>query len=259
MKIDLHNHTPLCNHATGSIETYVQHAIKHNIDVFGFSDHAPMDFDPKYRMRFDDMRTYEEEILHVKQKYAGEIDILTAYEVDFLQGHMDKRVLHAKVDYLIGSVHFIDGWGFDNPEFIGRYEHEDIDHIWQRYFDLIEAMAQSRLFDIVGHLDLIKIFKFLPKRPVCDIAHKAIRAIKAADMTIEINMAGYRKPIAEAYPSRAILELAFDAGIPITFGSDAHRPDQINRFRNEAVSLAKDVGYNRCATFRNRNRELVTF
>jgi len=70
---------------------------------------------------------------------------------------MDERVLHADVDYLIGSVHFIDGWGFDNPEFIGRYEHEDIDLIWQKYFDTIEAMAEAKLFDIVGHLDLIKV------------------------------------------------------------------------------------------------------
>ncbi len=259
MKIDLHNHTPLCNHATGSMETYVEQAIKHNIDVFGFSDHAPMDFDPKYRMRFEDMSRYQEDVLHVKQKYAADIDILLAYEVDFLEGHMDARVLEADVDYLIGSVHFIDGWGFDNPEFIGRYEHEDIDHIWQCYFDLIERMAQSRLFDIVGHLDLIKVFKFLPKRPICDIAHNAIKAIKAADMTIEINVAGYRKPIAEPYPSRELLELAYDADIPITFGSDAHTPEQVGLFRHEAEALAKEVGYNTCATFRNRNRELVTF
>ncbi|RUM63364.1 MAG: histidinol phosphate phosphatase, partial [Sulfurimonas sp.] len=136
MKIDLHNHTPLCNHASGSIESYVQHAIGQRIDVFGFSDHAPMDFDPAYRMRFDQMTCYEADILHVKQKYADDIEILCAYEVDFLEGHMDTRVLNARVDYLIGSVHFIDGWGFDNPEFIGRYEHENIDVVWQRYFDL---------------------------------------------------------------------------------------------------------------------------
>ncbi len=259
MKIDLHNHTSLCNHATGSMETYVQHAIKHNIDVFGFSDHAPMNFDPKYRMCFEDMPRYQEDVLHVKQKYANDIEILFAYEVDFLEGHMDTRVLEADVDYLIGSVHFIDGWGFDNPEFIGRYEHEDIDHIWQSYFDLIERMAQSRLFDIVGHLDLIKVFKFLPKRPIRDIALHAIKAIKAADMAIEINVAGYRKPIAEPYPSRELLELAYDANIPITFGSDAHAPEQVGLFRNEAETLAKEIGYHTCATFRNRNRELVTF
>jgi histidinol-phosphatase (PHP family) len=259
MKIDLHNHTTLCNHAHGSVEEYVIKAIEKKIDIFGFSDHAPMDFDPKYRMSFDDVSSYFSTISDVKQKYAREIEILKAYEVDFLPGHMDQRVLEADVDYLIGSVHFIDEWGFDNPEFIGVYEHQDIDLIWQRYFDLIETMAQSRLFDIVGHLDLIKVFKFLPKKSITDIASSAIKAIKAADMVIEINGAGYRKPIHEAYPSRELLEMAYDAKIPITFGSDAHEIEQIGRFTQESEALARSVGYTQCATFRNRKRELVTF
>ncbi len=259
MKIDLHNHTHLCNHATGTIEMYVKRAIENNIDIFGFSDHAPMDFDPKYRMSFDAMPHYIKDILHVKQKYTSQIEILTAYEVDFLPGHMDKRVLEADVDYLIGSVHFIDEWGFDNPAFIGQYEHKDIDLIWQRYFDLIEQMALSKLFDIAGHLDLIKVFKYMPKRPVRDIAYRAIQAIKKADMVIEINIAGYRKPVNEAYPSRELLELAYDANIPITFGSDAHKPEQVGLFRDEAETLARSIGYKTCATFRNRKRELITF
>ena len=52
--------------------------------------------------------------------------------MDYLEGHMDERILNAKVDYLIGSVHFIDGWGFDNPEFIGKYENQNIDEISER-------------------------------------------------------------------------------------------------------------------------------
>ncbi|MEA2110879.1 MAG: histidinol-phosphatase [Campylobacterota bacterium] len=259
MKIDLHNHTSLCNHATGTVEEYVKKAIKENIDIFGFSDHAPMNFDPKYRMYFDDMKNYINTILHIKEKYAGDIEILKAYEVDFLPGHMDKRVLDADVDYLIGSVHFIDEWGFDNPEFIGQYKHKDIDAIWQRYFDLIEQMATSNLFDIVGHIDLIKVFKYLPKKNVSDIANQAIKAIKKADMVIEINVAGYRKPINEAYPSRELLEMAFDAKIPITFGSDAHSPEQVGLFRDEAEAFARSIGYKKSATFRNRKRELLNF
>jgi histidinol-phosphatase (PHP family) len=259
MRIDLHNHTTLCNHAQGSVEDYVKAAINAGIDVFGFSDHAPMDFDPDYRMHFEQMAHYKEAVLHVKERYKDRIEILFAYEVDYLPGHMDSRVLEADVDYLIGSVHFIDEWGFDNPEFIGRYEHENIDVIWQRYFDLIEAMAKSRLFDIVGHLDLIKVFKYLPTAPIETFAHKALDAIKAADMSLEINVSGYRKPIAEAYPSAALLRMAFERNIPITFGSDAHAPEQVGMFRNEAEAFARAVGYTHAALYRNRKRELVKF
>ena len=55
-------------------------------------------------------------------------------------------------------------WGFDNPEFIGVYESKDIDTIWEEYFDTIKSMAKLDFFDIVGHLDLIKVFKFYQKR-----------------------------------------------------------------------------------------------
>lgn len=259
MVADLHNHTKLCNHAEGEIEEYIEAAIKSGTKHFAFSDHAPMEFDPKYRMRFDQMDSYEQSVLKAKEKFKDKIDILLAYEVDYLQGYMDKRVLEADVDFLIGSVHFIDEWGFDNPEFIGRYEHEDIDEIWQKYFNAVEAMAKSRLFDIVGHLDLIKVFKFMPKKDILEIAKNALLAIKEADMVLELNVAGYRKPVAEPYPSRKLLEEAYRLDIPITFGSDAHKPEQVSMFNDEIQKMAKSVGYTQCAIFKNRRKELVNF
>ena len=259
MIVDLHNHTPLCNHAEGSIDEYIQSAIQQGTKVFGFSDHAPMDFDPEYRMKFEDMAQYEQDVLRAKERYKDDITILLGYEVDYLQGHMDKRVLNAAVDYLIGSVHFINEWGFDNPEFIGRYEDEDINEIWQKYFDAIEAMANSKLFDIVGHLDLIKVFKFMPTKNVKSIAKNALKAIKEADMVLELNVAGYRKPIAEAYPSKELLEEAFKLGIAITFSSDAHKPEQVGLYNKEIIQLAKEIGYKECAYFQNRKRKFLKF
>lgn len=254
MIVDLHNHTSLCNHAEGTSEEYLLQAIKSKTKYFGFSDHAPMDFDPKYRMSFQQMNEYEKEVLRLKEKYKSEINVLLGYEVDYLKGHMDERVLNANVDYLIGSVHFLEGWGFDNPEFIGRYEEQDIDEIWQKYFDTIEEMANSELFDIVGHLDLIKVFKFMPNKNIIEIAKNALNAIKKANMVLELNVAGLRKPIGEPYPSKALLQEVFKLGIPITFGSDAHKPEQVSLFKNEIVQMAKDVGYTECSYFIKRKQ-----
>ncbi len=259
MIVDLHNHTTLCNHASGEEYEYIEKAIERGTKYFGFSDHAPMDFDPEYRMSFDDMRRYEKTVLNLKKKYKNRIEILLGYEVDYLKGHMDERVLNAKVDYLIGSVHFIERWGFDNPEFIGRYKEQDIDEIWQKYFDAIEEMAKSRLFDIVGHLDLIKVFKFMPTKDINTIAHKAMLAIKEADMVLELNVAGFRKPVKEAYPSPSLLKLAFELGIPITFGSDAHKPQQVSLFSDEITKLAKNIGYTECVIFHNREKIFIKF
>ncbi len=258
-RIDLHNHTTRCNHAEGTVDEYIQKAIELGIDIYGFSEHAPMDFDPSYRLKFEEMDAYRSDVFEAKEKYKEDIKILLGYEVDWLPGHMDERVLNAKVDYLIGSVHFIDKWSFDNPEFIGAWKEKNIDEVWQAYFEATEAMAKSGKFDIVGHLDLIKVFKYMPKQDTRILAKDALRAIKKSNMVLELNAAGLRKPIAEIYPSKMLLEEAYALDIPITFSSDAHAVDQVGFAYEEVTGLAKAVGYTQAVTFQGRDKQLLTF
>jgi len=254
MRVDLHNHTSRCNHATGTVDDYIKKAIELGIDIYGFTEHAPMDFDPKYRISFNEMVDYERDILDAKDRYRDDIKILLGYEVDYIPKYLDRRVLDAKVDYLIGSVHFIDNWGFDNPEFIGEYSSRDIDDIWREYFSAIESMAESGYFDIVGHLDLIKVFKFMPKRDIRLIAKDALKAIKKSDMVVEINSAGLRKPIGETYPSKELLEMVYELDIPISFASDAHSVEQVGFGYDNASKLAEDIGFTEASIFENRDR-----
>ena len=263
MRVDLHNHTILCNHATGTVDEYVERAIELGIDEYGFSDHAPMNFDPKYRMDISQKQLYEKWVLDAKDKYKDKIKVLLGYEVDYLDGYILDEIINAKVDYLIGSVHFLknknDMWGFDNPEFIGVYESKDIDTIWLEYFDAIKSMAKTQLFDIVGHFDLIKVFRFLPKKDIRILANDALKQIKKSGMVLEINPAGLRKPIGETYPSKQLLELAYEMNIDITFGSDAHEIEQVGFKYDEVVSLAKEIGYTKCITFDNREKIKIDF
>lgn len=259
MKVDLHNHTILCNHATGSVDEYVKAAIACKTEYFGFSDHAPMAYDPEYRMDFSQMQLYETWVHEAAIRYEKEITVLLGYEVDYMAGYIDERVLARACDYFIGSVHFVDEWGFDNPEHIGRYAGADMDALYIRYFGLVEEMAASGQFDIVGHFDLLKVFNFFPKTDIRILARNALKAIQKSGMSIELNVSGWRKPVKEAYPSVTLLEeiAAFD--IPITFGSDAHRSDQVGMFSDEVEALARRVGYSECAVYRNRDRALIKF
>ena len=259
MRVDLHNHTPLCNHATGSPREYILKAIEEGIDIYGFSDHAPMDFDQEYRMSFEQMRAYEAEILALRDEFKEKIEIRLAYEVDYLPGHIDSRVLNADVDYLIGSVHFINKWGFDNPEFIGEYKNRDIDQLWQEYFDAIEAMAKSGNYNIVGHIDLLKVFNYKPKKDIRLLAKSALKAIKEANMAVEINSAGLRKPVKELYPSKELLQECYNLEIPITFSSDAHKIEDIGFGYSEALELAKEIGYTQCVSYKNKEQQLHKF
>jgi histidinol-phosphatase (PHP family) len=259
MSVDMHNHTILCNHATGSIEEYIKQAIAKKIKYFGFADHAPMNFDQKYRMHFDQMHEYEKNVLRAKEKFQNEITVLLGYEVDFLEGYIDKKVLEADVDYLIGSVHFLNKWGFDNPEFIGEYKNKDINLLYQEYFDAIENLAKSGLFQIVGHIDLIKVFNYKPTKDIKSIAQSAIKTIKKNNLVVELNVSGYRKPVCEPYPGREIMELLSEHDIAITFSSDAHEPEHVGYMKENIHQYAKEFGYKKCATFFKKERQMVNF
>lgn len=263
-RVDLHNHTTLCNHATGTTEGYIQRAIELQIDVFGFSEHAPMNFDKKYRLKLEDKEFYENDVLSLKEKYKNDIEILLGYEVDYLKGnYILPEVINSKVDYLIGSVHFLNQngteWGFDNPEFIGHYKNTNIDKIWEDYFEAIKNMAKYNKFDIVGHLDLIKVFKFLPKKNIKSIAKVALQEIKKSNIVVEVNSAGYRKPIGEQYPSKELLELCYELNIPITFSSDAHSVNQVGLNYDKATTLAREIGYTKCTYFQQREKIETSF
>ena len=255
MLIDLHNHTPLCKHAKGEPEEYIKKALEKGIKIYGFADHAPMNFDPKYRMNFEEMEKYEQKITFLSQKYDN-IKILLGYEVDFTP-EVDKRVLKRNVDYLIGSVHFLDNWGFDNPEFIKEWHNRDVEDIYKEYFYLIEQMAKSRQFDIVGHLDLIKVFGYKPKTPIKDLAKNAIKEIKKASMAVEINTAGLRKPVKEIYPSFELLEIILEENIDITFSSDAHSPERVGYMLKETVEEMKKLGFSEAVYFEKRKKHKV--
>jgi histidinol-phosphatase (PHP family) len=176
MRVDLHNHTTLCNHAEGSMEQYIQKAIELGIDIYGFSEHAPMkNFCDGYRLILEKKKFYENSIIELQKKYQDQIKITLGYEVDYMSGdYILDEIKNANVDYLIGSVHYLDKWGFDNPEFIGIYKNKDINTIWEEYFEAVKAMAKSGYFNIVGHLDLIKVFNFLPTRDIKSIAYKTV-------------------------------------------------------------------------------------
>jgi histidinol-phosphatase (PHP family) len=258
MRIDLHNHTTLCNHASGTMEEYIQRAIELGIDIFGFSEHNPMNFDQKYRMKFDEFDSYLKNIDDLQSKYKDKITILKALEFDYIDDFEDNPLLNDdRLDYLIGSCHFIDKWGFDNPEFIGNYKNKDIDKIWSEYFEIVEQIAKCGKFDIIGHIDLIKVFNFLPKKDIKDIVKNSIEAIKNANMVVEVNSAGFRKPSKEQYPSKDILKMIYENGIDITITSDAHSVSQVGLNYEKSLEIVKNIGFTQLAYFKNREKILV--
>ena len=261
---DYHMHTPLCRHATGEPADYAKHAVEIGLTEIGFSDHSPMlrdDFD-NWRMRFNQLDEYVEKVRKV-QKDFSELVIRLALEVDYLPGGEDWiRELAARHpwDYFIGSVHYVsDSWAIDDPQKISEWKNRDSFEVWSIYFERLTKAAESKLFEIIGHVDLPKKFGHRPNRDCTSLYENFLNAAKKNNCAVELNTAGLRKNCREIYPSREILRLAFEKGVPITFGSDAHAPEEVGMNFTEAISFAHEVGYKECCQFTKRERQFVPF
>jgi histidinol-phosphatase (PHP family) len=255
-------HTPLCRHATGEPVDYARRALELGFAEIGFSDHSPMrqdDFDD-WRMRFDQLGEYVEKVRKA-QKDFPQLKIRLALEVDYLPGQEDwiRQLAAAQPwDYFIGSVHYVsDSWAVDNPHKISEWKNRDPWEVWSVYFERLTKAAETGLFEIIGHADLPKKFGHRPARDCTPLYETFLNAARKHHCALDVNTAGLRKDCQEIYPSRQILELAFQKGVPITFGSDAHAPDEVGMNFAEALRLARSVGYQDCLRFAQRKPEPV--
>ena len=262
MPADYHMHTPLCRHAAGEPVEYAKQAAAIGLTEIGFSDHSPMrqdNFD-NWRMNLDQLAEYVEKVRKAQGGFP-QLTIRLALEVDYLPGHEDWiRELAARHpwDYFIGSVHYVsNNWDIDNPAKLSEWNNRDAFEVWSAYFDRLTMAAESKLFEIIGHADLPKKFGHRPTRSCTPLYEKFLDAAKKSGCAIELNTAGLRKDCREIYPNREILKLAFQKGVPITFGSDAHAPAEVGMNFAEAVQLARSVGFKACCRFAKRKRELV--
>lgn len=259
---DYHMHTPLCLHATGEPTELAAHALKTGLREIGFSDHNPMPKDgfDNWRMKISDLDDYVDRVLKARRAHPSLL-IKLALEVDYIPGYeawvRDLAGRHPW-DYFIGSVHYVaEGWDLDNPARLSEWRTRDTYEVWSVYFERLTRVAGSGLFEIIGHADLCKKFSFYPERDWTPLVEPFLAAAARSGVAMELNTAGLRKDCKEIYPSERILRMARAAGVPITFGSDAHAPQEVGMNFDEAVELAKSCGYTHYCCFTRRRKELV--
>lgn len=253
--IDHHMHTTLCRHAIGTVDEYIQHARMMGLDALGFSCHNPMPewYDTTARMREDELPTYIQWIQEVQGREDGP-RVLLGLEADFFPGtedYLQAQTTRYPFDYVIGSIHPFGGW-------LGPlFDQGDNAGIWRKYYELMAASARSGLFDIIAHPDLVKHFAVLPAEDRVPLYREALEAMKEGDVAFEVNTSGLRKDVGEMYPERVFLEMACELKVPVTLGSDAHRPQDVGSDLEKALKVLADIGYDSYVTFENRQRRAV--
>ncbi|WP_018132162.1 histidinol phosphate phosphatase domain-containing protein [Effusibacillus pohliae] len=198
-----------------------------------------------------------------KERWAADgIRLRVGVEADYFAGGETELAgilrQHAW-DHVIGSVHFVDGWGFDNPDTRERFQRENLLDLYDHFFQLMERAVASGLFDILAHPDNIKVFGYRPDETALIPFYRRIaQALKRHDVATEINTGlYYRYPVREMCPSPGFLQVLAEYEVPVTTSSDAHFPDHVGHHLPQARQQLKAAGYKTIATFERRVRKEV--
>jgi histidinol-phosphatase (PHP family) len=250
---DYHTHTYLSD-GKSSHESYLHNAAAKGITELGFTDHISI-LPSSWTMKDKDVSQMKEIIRSLKDTTTLPVNVKFGIEIDYIPGkekEIKQLTESLPFDYVIGSVHFLGDWNFDtSPD---DFEGKDIDELYEQYFHQVIKASESGLYDIIGHLDLIKKFGHFPKKTPAKLYKKVIKSLQKADRTVELNTNGLNKPCKEMYPSKELLEACYKANIAVTLSSDAHHADEVGQYFSKAIELLKSIGYRKIAVFDQRER-----
>ena len=263
MLVSYHVHSTNSD-GSNTIPELVEAAVDLGLDEIGVSDHfvypvpgRPVD----WSMAPDKLDSYFNQLEQAREIAGGRIRLRFGLECDYepqTAGALASVLKEYTLDYVIGSMHFLDEFPIDSrAEDWEKLAQPERDEMVRAYWDRIVGLAKSRVFDIVGHIDLCKKFGYQPTIDLSREIEAAVDAIARSGMAIEINTSGLHVPAREMYPSKAILGECLARAIPILITSDAHTCADLTRGFDQAARLAAEAGCTETVVFEGRKMSRV--
>lgn len=263
MKRDAHIHSPYCPHGTqDSFELYIEKAIKNGFTDISFTEHAPapqgfIDTVPDRDsfLQPNMLEPYIFELQQLKKQYANDIFIKIGFEFDFIEGYEKATTqlldeIGPTLDDSILSVHFllkekkyscIDFSPQAFNDFAKQFN--SIEDVYSLYYKTVQNSIFADLGRYkpkrIGHPTLIHKFQHDHKAIVNDheMIMKTLELIKDNQYELDVNSAGLAKQFClEPYPPTRYIMVAKDLGIPLVFGSDAHRAEDLHQFYKDVYT-----------------------
>ena len=252
MRQNLHTHTTFCD-GKNTAEEMVLAALEQGLDSLGFSGHSPLEGEC-WAMEEAAVGRYRREVLALREKYAGKVEVFLGLEQDILSPLPEEPW-----DYLIGSVHMLEREGerFSVDESaetfrrgVERWFGGDPLAFAEAYYQQVGAVAEKTGCQIVGHVDLV--CKFNEGNCLFDTGHPRYRAavtealerLAGSGAILEINTGAMSRGYRTApYPEAWTLKRANELGLPICITSDAHSTGHLTYAFDQAAHLAQSCGY----------------
>ena len=260
-----HTHTTFCD-GKQTVEENVLAAIEKDFVSLGFSIHGwtPYELVP---VTLEKEALYRNEVRRVREKYAGQIEILLGIERDALYEGRD----YEGYEYLIDSTHWFekDGEMFCADysearmnEYVSKFFGGDYYAYCARYFRQAAKMCSESTATFIGHIDLISKFNDGDKY-FCESDPRylkgALEAVKCAverHIPLEMNTGaisrGYRKG---PYPNPVLLKKIREMGGEIIINSDAHAAAALDTGFDLCLELARSAGFDHVLRLRTQGFE----
>src|SRR5450759_2623065 len=153
---DYHVHTTFSD-GTGSVAECIERAITVGLPEMGIADHVSSVQPTPWEMPtipFARLERYVEEVRDAASRY-DEITVLLGIEADYVPEHeVQLRELLADwpFDYVIGGVHMVDGFDFNDPARRHDPRWSDADALFTAYYGTVRRAAECACFDVIAHL-----------------------------------------------------------------------------------------------------------
>ena len=267
--------TAPCPYTPERVRLYAEAARRAGVAEIGISEHAHRfaEFRPVMEELFGEgrpqhpevrrwlsaefrepLRRYADAVLAAREQGLA---VRLGIEVDYLPGQeaaIARALEGIPWDYVIGSVHFVDGACIDCSASI-TWPQADGEALWERYWRLMRQAAASGLFDVLAHPDLPKKFGHRPRHFPQAAFEDFLREAASRGIAVEVNTAGLRKPVGEIYPAEELLRRMVEAGLDVHLGSDAHDPSEVGHGFERAREWMRRAGVRRVIHWRGRLRE----
>ena len=262
-----HSHTSFSD-GKGTPEEFLEAAIAQNAFQYGFSDHAPVDFECVWCIPKDQLAVYYEKVDALKISYQDKIMVYKSLEIDYIPDEITPSDFSKDLDYCVGSVHFgqklADGtyWVIDGPcnEFdlgVNEFYDGNVQKAVEQYFALNQKMLLEDPPNILGHFDKIKMhnkYRFYFSEDDAwykDCIMQTLEIAKKQNVIVEINTRGRYKKIADYYPSQWVWKEMKNLDIPIVINSDCHHPKEITKEFGLVAEELLTIGFKELMVFEN--------
>ncbi len=258
VKANFHTHS-LYSDGKAPLPDYVKEAEKQGLEYLGFSEHAPLPFPNTFAIHSERLNEYVNEVrnLPFPNVFAGlEMDYIPGFSQDFTGMKEQYRL-----DYIIGSVHLVLSpdqqglWFIDGPSRdiydsgLNEYFGGDSRMAVTAYYRQLQKMIREERFDVVGHLDKIKMHNqgrfFSEDEPWYRVlVQETLDEIERSGLLVEVNTRGiYKKRSETLFPGKEILQEINRRNIPVVLSSDAHEPAELTSCFDDSVLLLKSLGF----------------